>query len=375
MPFFRTPFSLFSLSLFIMGFGEAMIDIFVPIYFWKMGLLLPQILLFFLFVSLSFVLLSYPTAKLVVKIREGHAILLSVPFLLAYYGGLSLFPSHPSLFWILPIILAIRLALYNYSYHLTFLHHSKEKRRGKELAWIGSVTLLAGTIAPLIGGKIASLNFSFLFSFSAICILLGTLPLFFFENGKTTLQFSFHDLWRYIFSKKELRKTISFAGYAIETSIGRTLWPIYLFTIAKTVQATGAIVSISLLFSLAAFTIIGKLTDHNKRGTLLFISTILYVFGWIGRLFVTTPLQIITVDTYKNTMEKMVLTPWSATSYDLAKKDDPFLFIVSREIIFNAVRVLFLPLLILIFLTTTSPFQISFLIASFCSFSYLLLRK
>ena len=365
----------FYLSIAVITFGESLISIFVPIYLYMLGYSIPTIIMFYFLVSFNFVIFSYFGAKIVSRVGDKHSILLSVPFAILYYFGLLLLESNIILFYFLPFLLAFRMIFHNYGYHLNFINHSKKKKRGKELALIGIIILMATAVAPFLGGILATDHFSILFLLGAFLMVIGTFPLFFSKDKHEKINFSAKDLTRQITAKSERGNLISFSGYAMESIIGRTIWPIFLIIILQTTAKTGFIFSASMFISIFLFYFIGKITDEKNKIKLLKIGTVMYFFAWVGRIFANTSYKILFIDSYKNISEKVLYLPWSAHSYDLAMRKDCFSFIVSREIIFNASRVLFLPFIALIFWLDFNPFVISFFIAGLFSIGYVFIKK
>ncbi len=269
-------FNYFYVAVFIMTFGESLINIFVPIYLFSLGFKIYQILFFYFLVSLYFLVFSYIGAKIVSKIGDKHAILLSTPFLILYYMGLIYINSNNLIFLLLPLLLSLRMVLFNYGYHLNFINHSQKTKRGQELATFGIIILLATVFAPYLGSIIANVNFTIVFIISSILITIGTTPLFFSKDKFEKIDFTSIGVFRKIFSKENKGNFISFSGYAIESIIGRTIWPIFLIIIVGTINKVGLLISASMLFSLLSFHFIGKLTDKVSKIKLLKIGTLLY---------------------------------------------------------------------------------------------------
>lgn len=368
-------FNQFYLAVFIMTFGELLINIFVPIYLFGLGFKIYQILFFYFLVSLFFLIFSFTGAKVVSKIGEKHSILLSTPFLVLYYLGLIYIDSNIFLFFFLPLLLSLRMILFNYGYHLNFISHSEKTKRGQELAIFGAITLLATVFAPYLGSVLANINFTAVFIVSSILMVIGTIPLFFSKDKFEKVDFTSAGILKKIFSKKNRGNFISFSGYATESIIGRTIWPIFLIILVGTIDKTGLLISASMLLSLSVFYFIGKLTDKVNKVKLLKIGTLLYFFAWVGRIFANSAYKVLFIDSYKNLSEKILHLPWSAHSYDLAKRSNYFEFIVSREITFNFIRILVFPILIFIFWMDFYPFIISFSIAGFFSLGYIFIDK
>lgn len=375
----------FYLSVAIMNFGEALINIFVPIYLFRLGYPIYTIIFFYFLVSLSFVIFSYWGAKIVSKLGIKHAILWSTPFVVLYYLGLKFLGAQPWLFFILPLLLSWRMLLYNYGYHLNFIIHSEKKDRGMAISFIGILSAVVLVLAPLIGGLIAYYSFTLLYLAGSGILILGTLPLFFTKDSYEKLSFTAGGMFGEIFSRKNRGMLISFSGYAIESVIGRIIWPIFLIIILITLQKTGLIVTLSMISSVIIFYIIGKFTDKYDRAKLLRVGTLFYTIGWIARIFANSSLKILIVDSYKNMAEKILHVPWQAHSYDLFVKQGffqvfsvqkkYFRFIVAREVVFNLARIVVMPLLILIFFIGFNPFILSFIIASIFSLGYVFLNR
>lgn len=374
--FFRNKeFNEFYLMVFITTFGNSLINIFVPIYLYNLGFQIYKILFFYLLVSLYFLIFSYPGAKLVAKIGEKHSILLSTPFIIAYYAGLIYINSNSLMFFILPLLLSLRGVMFNYGYHLNFINHSEKTKRGKELAVFGTIVLLVTVFAPYLGSLLANISFTLVFIISSILITVGTAPLFLSRDKFEKISFTFLGVFKKIFSRENKGNFISFSGYAIESSIGNIIWPIFLIIIVGTIIKTGLLISASMLVSLSILYFVGKLTDKTSKIRLLKIGTALYFFAWVGRIFANSVYKILFIDSYKNISSQVLHLPWSAHSYDLAQRTNYFEFIVSREIIFNLIRVLVFPILIFIFWINFYPFIISFLIASLFSLGYVFIDK
>ena len=164
-------------------------------------------------------------------------------------------------------------------------------------------------------------------------------------------------------------------GYAIESSINREIWPIYLIILLVSYDKMGLIVTLSFIVSILAYYLIGNLSDKYNKRKLLKVMTGLYFLGWLSRIFVNSGAKILVVDSYRNLTEKILHIPWEASMYDLAAREKFYLFIVVREIMFNLARIIIMPLVALVFYINFHPFFISIILASLFSLLYPTLRK
>ncbi|MCK4884026.1 MAG: hypothetical protein KAS30_04095, partial [Candidatus Diapherotrites archaeon] len=315
------------ISVFLMTFSEALISLFVPIYFFKLGFPIPSIIFFYFLVSFFFLTFSLIGAKIVSKIGIKHSILLSTPFLILYYFGLRFITDLNFLFFVLPAFLALRMVFYNYGFHLNYLEHCDNTHKGKELSIMGISATTATILAPFIAGiTILFFNFEGLFLLGSALLFIATVPLFFMKETYEKTDLNLKRLCSKAIDKSHMPKILSFSGYAIESQINRTIWPIFLITILLNTESVGFIVTISFILSISAFYLIGKLTDTHNKTKILQIGTGFYFFAWIARLFVNSPFTILLADSYKNLSSKIVQIPWSAKSYDMAAKENYFDF-------------------------------------------------
>jgi hypothetical protein len=267
------------------------------------------------------------------------------------------------------------MIFYNYGYHLNFIVNSRKEWRGKEVAFAEAVMYMSSVVAPFIGGLLAYHSFFLLYVSGALILLFGTLPLFLTDDRKENGFFSFRELLEDMFSRRRVGVLLSFSGYAVESIIGRVIWPIFLIIILVSVEKTGFIVTLSMIVSLLVFYIAGRAADTWDKLKLLRLGAVLYFFGWLARIFATTSLRIIIINSYKHIAEKLLQIPWAAHSYDLAARKGYFRFIIGREITYNLTRVVVLPFLMLLFIFNPHSFSASFVIAAVFSVFYVFLDR
>ncbi|MCI5051188.1 MAG: MFS transporter [Candidatus Pacebacteria bacterium] len=360
----------FNISVFIKIIGRSLIGIFIPIFLYKNGFSIFEILLFYGLISIAFVALGGIGTRLISKIGAKHAILLSAFFEITFFLLMPFVVSHYWLLLILPIIFAIEMILFNISYHLIFTLDSHTKNRGREIANVGMLVVLAGIVSPFIGGIIADLNFTLLFLISAGFILLSSLPLLFTKDLYQNLDFKIKDVWKNIFKKSERGNTLSFASYGAEHIINVVIWPIIIISIVGSLEKTGLIVSASAVISLITYKIIGHLSDTLENKKLIKLGTYLHSVAWFTRIFVQNMYSIIVIDSYKNIAQKILHVPWTNQSYTLAMKNNFYEFIVRKEYIFHLSRIFLYILLGLVFWINIAPFTITLIIAGITSLGY-----
>ena len=328
--------------------AESLIGLFVPIYLHQIGYSLPKILFFFLLSSFYFLIFLKVGVDSVIEWGIRGCMLLSIPFLVAYYLGLRFLEAYPLLFWLLPLCLALRSVWFNFAFHLYFIEHSDRKKRGEEVSNVYSVIHVAALLGPAVGGWILGWSsWGILFGLGSVLLILSVLPLFKIPEKKLRLDFNYRDLWRDFMNPKNGGCVASFMGYAVESFLDRIVWPVLLIMLLLTPEKVGFLVSLSLLSSIAILHMSGWWADHGLRLKLLSWFSYLYSLGWLLRLIVKSGWNVWIVDSFKNMNWQGLTVSWSAYNYDVAGKHF-FRFIVFREMVFNLARVILIPMVILV---------------------------
>lgn len=359
------------ISIFIMNLADSLISIFVPIYLYSFHYSIAQIILFFLIANIGSVVLAVPAAKIVGKVGPVMAMLISTPWLIIYYCGLQFLPQFPWLFFVLPFASSIRSLLYNFGFDLNYFRHINRKQVGSELSIMAILGIFASVLSPIAAGLIIALySYQTLFIIGSILLIVSCVPLFFSKKIHERVTMSVADVTHIVRKPSNRGMIMSFFGYAIESSIGRIIWPVFLIIILGTTEKVGGIITFSALITVIVITLSGKVTDRYSAQRLLRFGTMLYFFGWLGSIFATTATKVFFVDSYRKVTERFILLPWSAAFYRRTAFNEAFHSSVVRDIIFNFSRVLVLPFLMALSLFSDHFFVISFVIASTCTLLY-----
>lgn len=274
------------IALALLHFAEGLISIFVPIYFWGLGFPLWEILLFYFLYSLFFVLFILISLPFLQKLSDKMMMFLSIPFLVVYFIGLSYIPDYRFLFFVLPAITAVSRILFNTGYQVDFSESADDKYVGREVGMRHMTVSLTKLISPFLGGfLITRFGFGNNFIIGASILFLAILPLFFFPARKLSRNLRWDAVLGFLKNKKLMPFTIAGIGYALEISISRVVWTLFIFFSIGSIQNFGGIISIGLLTSAFVTYLVGFLSDHGKRRRIISLSSVLYFLVWIMRPF------------------------------------------------------------------------------------------
>lgn len=363
----------------LIHFGEGLISIFVPIYFWQLGMPFWKILFFYFLQAVYFVTLTITLLPLIRKLSDKMMIFLSIPFTILYFAGLGLIIAQPNFFYVLPALLAMSMMLFNVGYHLKFSGAVDGDHIGKEVGLRYMLDSLLQFASPFIGGVIISVfGFQNNFWVGSAMIFLAVIPLIFFPERNLSQDLHLKNLKEFILNKNMIPFSLSGFGFATEKMVNIIIWPIFVFLSIGSIQNFGGLVSIGLLVGAIVTYFVGLLSDAGQRRQVLQASTILMSLIWLVRILVARPLAVAASHISDNLARSALLTTWSSQYYKITRAvSDPSLFILSREIIYNVSRMIFLPILMLLsyLLNRQQFFTIAFILAAVLALFYLFANK
>lgn len=363
----------------LLYFAEGLMNIFIPIYFWKLGFPFWQILFFYFLISISFVLILFMALPAIRKLSDKMMMFLSIPFLVVYFLGLTYIPDLPFLFYVLPFMAAAGSLLFNVGYHIDFSGTADDGYIGREVGMRYMVGSLAQFAAPLAGGfLIAFLGFRNNFFIGSAILFLAVLPLFFFPKRNFSGRLNYRSVLRFLKDKALMPFTISGFGYATETTIGRVIWPLFIFLSVGSIENYGAVISGGLLVGAVATYLVGFLSDHGRRRkTLAWTASILAAI-WALRPFFLNPFVVATSQVGGSGVKGALMVSWSSQYYKIARAiPNHEIFILSREMLYHLARILLLPFLMVVsyFFSSDQFFTFSFIIAALLSLLFLFANR
>lgn len=360
-------------------FAEGLISVFIPIYFWQIGFPFWRILFFYLLKSLFFVAVTFSFLPVMRKLSDKMMMFLSIPFVILYFFGLGFITDIPFLFYVLPIVHAFSMLLFNVGYHMDFSSSVDDDHVGQEVGTRYMVGALTQFTSPFIGGIIIGfLGFQYVFLVGSGVLLLAVLPLFFFPRRNLSPNLHVSSIFKFLKSKTLRPFNLSGFGYATETMVGGIVWPIFIFLSVGSIQKFGGVISIGLLASVMAVYFAGFLSDVGRRRKVLSWTASLFSLVWVFRPLLTGVGVIVGSHVGGNVVSSALMVSWSSQYYKIARAvSDKSSFILSREVLYHISRILFLPLLMVLSLifSTSGFFTASFLVAAVLALFFLFANK
>jgi len=339
----------------LLSFAKSMIGVFVPVYLFKIGFEIHQILLYVMITSI-FVLLALPIAtKLIKKIGFKYTIFATIPIYLLHILTINFIQTNNYIYIISSALFGIYCAMFWPAYHTEVIKNSDKKHMSSQIGNIQIIVTLVSTLAPLIGGYILeNQNFLTLFTIAGILILIGIIPLLMSVDIKLDhYKFSSKAYLKVIKSKKHKNCIRAFAAQGIDTFLLLIIWPIIIFILFKGNFFTfGTFVTIVSLITVLIVYFIKQYFDKMNKEKILKKTFRTISIGWLMRslTFVFGFLYLYFVEGVLKIAQNVGGILFSSIFYSNANKLEKYLdYIITREIVIHTIRIMLLAILIPVF--------------------------
>jgi len=362
---------LFSNQL-IWGFAVSMVGLFLPIFlFERFNRSIQDVLIFYIISFVLFGLFVPIGARIMSRVGLKKTMIISIPCLIGYYLGLYYFNNLEHILFLTSALIAITLfrILYWIPYHVDFAEFMTPRGRGRKIAFLASLSFLAGILAPFIAGFVINkFGFGALFIIAIVIISFSIFPLFLIKSNSEKYSYGYFQTFKELLSKRNRRIFLAYSADGAETVIAVTIWPIFIFEILKENYIAVGIISAAVVFiTVLLQLIVGRLTDKMRKRALIKTGSALYAIGWVIKMFIQTSFQIFIVSTYQSLVGVIKGIPFTTLIYEQMADRGHYVdeYTVLREVSLNTGRVFMLILCFILLGFVTLPW--TFLLAAIAS--------
>ena len=329
--------------------AASLLGLFLPIFlFEELGRSIQNVLIFYILSYLLVGLFIPLGAKIMSKIGLKPSMILGTIFLAAYYLCFYYFQISLYLFLGLALIAVTFFRIFYWvPYHTNFAQFTVPKQRGRQIAFLSSLTFLVGIIAPISAGFIIEhFGFKTVFLMAVITVLLSVFSLFPIKKIYEKYSYSYFQTFKELFKKSKNRKLlIGYGADGAQAVVGIIIWPIFIYQILnEQYVAVGAISSVIVSVTVVLQLVMGNITDRMPKRKLMRVGTTLFAIGWIIKIFIQTGFQIFIVSTYHSFAGAIRGIPFSAFIYEEMADQGHYIdeYTVLREVSMNLGRIIML---------------------------------
>ncbi|MFA5997093.1 MAG: MFS transporter [Candidatus Paceibacterota bacterium] len=330
-----------------MSVANGLIGIFLPIFLYNLlDGNVSLIMLYYGLTGLAYVFLVAFGAQFLNKFGFRRSLVLG-SFLAAVVNAAYFFVTKENAFLLLSCSL-VALVLFRMFFWIPFhvdfaIFTNKGKKGGQVGLMLGTMTLV-GIAGPMIAGYIIQ-NWSMqvLFFIGVLVYILSMIPFKMVPRTNERFSWTYKKVWQELFAKKN--RGIVWASVAVgaEDIIGFTIWPIFIFVLLKgNYFQVGALESFIVGITVLLQLMFGRYLDRiEKKHRTLRMSSVLYAFGWIIKIFVATAAQVFVVGLYHRITKVLTDTSYDAIFYETAADQGHYVdeYTVLSEMAINIGRV------------------------------------
>tara|TARA_Y100000310_G_scaffold204750_1_gene204977 strand:- start:2245 stop:3456 length:1212 start_codon:yes stop_codon:yes gene_type:complete len=356
----------------------ATFNLFFPIYLIQIGYSLWEIAMWYVMNQIGFVLFTPFAGKVVHKIGMKRAMMTKLPCLAIYYYCIRFLTGNFGVDW--PFALALLLfrsfkAFGDFGEDLFFVKYILKKSEGAMIAWVKIVLVLAGVLAPLLGGLITYVwGFDALFMLGVILTLVAAIPLFLTPEKHFSVDYTPEDVVDFSFKKIEKSYIVAEAGRILPDTLMWILWPVFLYTVVQSTVDLGVVLSLSAFVSILFAYSIGKRIDSKHKPRSLLKKGVHTATGcFFLRSLSLHPLLIGIIDAFAGALRPLLEVPYEYYQYHLVKTSKhPVELLNVKRYIMECFYLLGASLLTLIAFLVGEP-SIVFFVVIFAAASFLIL--
>ncbi|MBT7553226.1 MFS transporter [bacterium] len=363
-------------SSILLNLALSLVVIFEPIYLYKIGYSLQDLMLFYLIVYGAYLLLM-PLGGKFARYKGYEAGLLVGSILFAtFYVVLFLIQDYSILFYIAPIIFALQKTFYWPAYYADFARFSDDDEEGRELSSFTVSTSLVYILGIAVAGFIISFwGYGILFILSALLFIGSNIPTLLTKEKFKPQKFGYTSAFKDLFDKKNRKSLFAYIGFG-EELIVMVIWPVFISLIIADMKDLGLIVALATLVTVIISLYVGKISDSKNKRSILALGSAFYSVAWFIRIFIVNQLGIFFVDTMSRLAKNVINIPLLAITYERAKTKNVMRTIVFFEmslVIGKLVAILLIYFALFFITDEVFAFKLTFILAGGMSLLYMLL--
>lgn len=366
----------------LIDFALALVTIFEPIYLYKIGYGLNEIMLFYFIVYILYFVIMPFGAKFSHRFGYEFGMFVGSLFFIAFYVSLFFIDTYPVLFFISPIVFAIQKMFYWPAYHANFARFSDKEEQGKQISVVTVATSIVFILGPVLAGFIISQwGYGTLFIVASILFLSSNIPTLMTRESFKITSFSYKKAYQDLFSLENRKSFLAYIGFG-EELIAVIVWPVFISIVIANIFDLGLVVTLATFVTTLVVFYIGKLTDSRNKRKILSLGSYIYALSWFFRIFIINTAGVFFVDTLSRLGKNIISVPLIALTYEKAKELEASKerVIMSRVLFFEMSLVVgkILAILIIFILTyfiadESLAFKITFILGGAMTLLYMLL--
>ncbi len=369
----------FYISRIFMRISLSALSVFIPVFIYKQyDEKITMVVLVFATIYLFQLILNPISAKLLGIFGLKPLLISGMLFAVASVASLAFPDEYLNLsVFLFAILTAIYRVLYWVPYHIDFSLLLDKKTRGRQLAFLRNFSTLIIIVAPILGGVlISSGGFAATFTYAAIIMAFALLPILKINNVYERFSWGYIETFIHLFRKENRPILLAHAANGAQAIAVVVFWPLYIYMILEgRYTSLGIITSITLIAVMFLRYLAGKMFDKWSEKRMVLVGVLFSATGWVIKVFVNTPVQIVLADTYHQFGRVVNSLTFDAATYEQSADAGKYIdeYTTLKEMALNVGRLLML--FITFFLIEIFGIKVAFILAALLTLFMILLER
>lgn len=322
--------------------ARSLVGIFIPIYLFQLGFSLTEIFLFFFGFYLADVPFRFYGPRLLVKIGAHKSMVVGLAGSFAFFILLAKLAAHPGLLWAI-IPLGGVSSFYWLGFHAIFSASLSRQKVGRLVSLMSLVILITSSLAPAIGGIVATLfGPPALYVAAAILFLLAAAVL---VTSRDTVQVSAVN-WKQVPWRSIKQDLIANASTGvISNSIETLVWPLFIFFLIPSYAGVGGLSAILVLSSALVTVYVGKREESKGEAHYMKQGSLVYGLTNLLRPLVASSTGVFGANLFAGAGKSYLQVAYSSRYYKNSQRYSPIEYIAAMELALSVANALFCLLL------------------------------
>jgi len=276
-------------SIALRTFGVGLIAIFIPIYLYKLGFSLSDILSYFLIDYAAAIFISILAGYFSSRIGAKRIIALSGLLTLLSFFMLYNIIIYNIPIWLIAVVSSFAATFFWTAYHDDFSKIKEKKEDGKEVGTMVAISKFAALLGPFAGGALATfVDIKFTFILASIIVIASTVPLFLTKEVTVKRAMKLKNL-----DLRKIKNDLFSSGAAsIEPATFYIVWPLLSFLFLSEYLYVGTVTSFASLLTVFVIIKLGRKIDREGKGQYIMRGSIYNAIQNIYKIFVGSALTI-----------------------------------------------------------------------------------
>jgi hypothetical protein len=312
--------------------GVGVISIFTSIFLLKIGYSFTAVIGLLFMQQLFSAIMFRPSAELLRISPPNRALASGSLFFIIFLFFLSTINTYHWPLWLIALVWSVNRTTYWTAFHYLFSLSRAHIHGGRQIAKLAALITVGGTIAPAIGGLIATkYGIKYTYIMSVVLLIIAISPLLFDKAGPQRISYKFSRADAKAMRRDLLAQIMNGSASMADQNI----WPIFIFLLVSSYAGIGALSTSIAAASVVVTIYVGRKQEQKGERTYIKRGMMTSSLANLGRVATHSGAQIFGVNLLTGVGRALYVTPYMNRYYHNADGSQRLGYVVAMEVAFS----------------------------------------